>query len=138
MTSLSFFKNIAGMIEISYDQEENIIHVERSGEISVEDLIGYINKIDQEYRELKRVYILDDTRGSVWKFNHKKDYDRLFHEIDKRVRNFIRVYVALIVDTPKHTAMSDLYLLKTREIKNYFFRFFSSSEAAKSWLTENK
>ena len=125
------------MIEISYQQEDNIILVERSGKISVEELIDYINKIDQDYRELKRVFILDDTRGSVWTFNHKNDYDRLFHEIDKRVRNFIRVYVALVVDTPLQTAMSDMYKLKTERIKNYFFQFFSSRESARNWLKMN-
>jgi hypothetical protein len=125
------------MIDISYQQEDNIILVERSGEISVEDLIGYINEIDHDYRELKRVYILDDSRGSVWTFNHKHDYDRLFHEIDKRVRNFIRVYVALVVDNPHQTAKSDLFKLKTEKIKNYFFQFFSSRESARSWLKMN-
>lgn len=125
------------MIEISYKEEDNIILVRRSGEIYVQDLINYINKIDQDFRELKRLYILDDAIGSVWKFNHKDDYDLLFHEIDKCARNFIRVYVAIVVDTPQYTAMADLYKLKTDKIKNYYFQFFSTPEAASSWLKIN-
>jgi hypothetical protein len=122
------------MIEISHNQTENLIQVNRTGEIQIQDVIDYIQRIDQDFNEQNNLYVLDDTRSSLSNYNHKDDYDRLIEEMEKCIRKFSRVHVAIVVDTPANAALSDIYKVMTNRISNYFFRIFSTPEAAKSWL----
>lgn len=105
------------MINISYNKEDNIILVERSGDIHIRDLMDYFKRIDEEYGEHKKLYIFDDTNGSVSKFDHRDEYILLINDMKKRVDHFQGVYVAIVADTPSNTALSDIYKMMTSKIR---------------------
>ena len=122
------------MISISYKQEDGLIYVKRSGVIRITDLVDYFIKVDQDFRSHKRLYILDDARESESQFNHREDLTLLTEVLKERIPHFDRVFAALVTDSPDTTALSDLYRVMTEKIHRYYFRMFSSTEAAKLWL----
>lgn len=122
------------MIDISYNEEENLIQIIRLGDIYARDLIAYMNKIAEDYTEHPKLFILDDTRQSVSKFDHRGDYDAAIQVLKNHMHKFEQVHVALVADSPATTALSDLYKVMTANIRNYHYKMFSSREAARNWL----
>jgi hypothetical protein len=122
------------MIEISHNIEDNIIHLKRSGEIYVGDLIEIIHRINKDFIELKELNVLDDTGQSVSKFNHGEDYNQIITAVGQIATNFDHIRHSIVADTPANAALSSIYEMFTGRISNYTFRFFSSDEAAKHWL----
>lgn len=122
------------MIEIKQNKEDGIIHVQRKGDIFTRDLIEMIKRIDMDYRSQEKLYILDDTRGSVSKFDHRQDFEKMINELEMYVDNYERIYLALVSDNPATSALSDIYTMRTSKITNYYYKTFSSPEAARTWL----
>jgi hypothetical protein len=123
------------MITSSYNREENIIYVKRLDEIGIQDLLTYINRIDQDFQHLGNLYILDDFRNSTSKYE-ANDFPDLIGEIQKRIFKYNEVRLAIVVDVPFDTALSILYEELSKAIENYNYRTFSTMEAAKSWLKQ--
>ena len=121
------------MIEIKYYPDENLIHVKRSGEVFARDLLGYMQQVDRDFAGHKTLFVLDDVRRSTSRFS-AKDYGKLIEALEKLLPGYTRVYMALVVDTPEETALSDIYASMTQNMENYFFRIFSTEEAASHWL----
>jgi hypothetical protein len=122
------------MIEITYNKDEDIIYVKRSGEIYLLDLVDYAIRIDEEFNELKNLYIIEDTRGSITKHNQKDDFYLIINEVKKRIHNYHKVKVAIIVDNPGDTALAFLYERLSKEVNNYYFKVFMTLKASKAWL----
>jgi hypothetical protein len=122
------------MIGLAYNQESSYICIERSGDIFRRDLIDLIQRIDQDFKEQKRLRVLDDTGQSVSKFDHRTDYIQIINEIEKIVVNYERIYHAIVAETPANAALSSIYEIFANKIPNYTFRFFSSTDAAINWL----
>jgi hypothetical protein len=51
------------MIKTSYSQKVDIIFVERFDEIDLRELLTYIKNLDQDYKDLENLYVLDDIRN---------------------------------------------------------------------------
>ena len=100
-------------------------------------MIDYIDQVNKRYRHLKKIYILDDTRDSVHRFNHHEDFRKMIEALKKHMQNFEQVKVAVVVDKPDITALSDIHKMMTNNIKNYHFQNFSTMEAAVYWLKMN-
>jgi hypothetical protein len=56
------------MIKINYSQDEDIIYVKRFDEIDIQDLLKYVISLDQDFKDLGKLYILDDIRNSTSKY----------------------------------------------------------------------
>jgi len=121
------------MINTNYNQDEDIVYVERFDEIDLQELLTYIISLDQEYKDLGSLYILDDIRDSTSKYE-AKDYPVIIGEIQKRIKKYNEVRCALVVDTPFETVLSILYEDISKSVDNYNYKTFSTIEAAKSWL----
>lgn len=97
------------MITISYKEEENLIQIKREGDIYAQDLIELIQRVDQDFKDSEKLYIVDDTGQSVSKFNHQDDYIQISTEIEKITSNFDHVYHAIVAETPANAALSSIY-----------------------------
>lgn len=122
------------MITSKYNKEENIIYVERKGDISIKDLLEYIEELDYKYNDLKTLLLIDDLRNSVSTFLGN-DYSSIIKEIETRIKRYDKVKCAVIVNQPKETALSILYKMTSKSIDKYAYETFSTLEAAKRWLT---
>lgn len=121
------------MIEISYNNQEDIIYVRRVGKITSEDIFTYINEMDRQFNSRKTLYVLSDTRGSETLFN-QNDLALFVAEIKKRIGPYHKVREANIVDNPFDTALGLMYEYIASEIEKFKCKAFSTEEAAKSWL----
>lgn len=123
------------MITFSYNKEENIFYIERRDEIELDDLIKYIEGIDQYSKNMDNLYILDDIRNSISKFTIE-DIPTIIDEVKKRISKYKEVRCAVLVDKPFDTALSMLYENLSSIIENYLYKTFSTTEAGKNWLKQ--
>ena len=126
------------MIEFSYNRDDEIIYVRRSGDVHFQDLIDYVLRLDNEFSDHSRVYILDDTRGSTPVHDHTNNYRQIAEEIKKRISGYAEVKHAVIASSPGNTALNIIFEILTSEIENYQFRVFSTLEASTVWLKQGR
>ena len=122
------------MIKITQHKESGLIHVKRAGIISGEDLIDYIRNIHRNYSGQNKLYLLDDARGSDMNINHQSGFEKVIRELQRYMVNYESVHVAIVADSPALAAMSDIYEMMSSKVVNYYFKLFSTTEAAHNWL----
>ena len=122
------------MIEYSYNKKEDIIYMKRSQEIYFQDLIYFIIKIDAEFNHKKALFVIDDTRGSILKHDHKKDLENILVEIKDRINKYDVVKIAQVMGKPNDTAVGLIFELMSNEIQNFYTKVFSTLKAAQEWL----
>jgi hypothetical protein len=123
------------MIKTSYNQEEDILHMDRKGEIQIKELFSQVQETVSIYKDLECLYILDDARESTPLFS-SKDYPDLSKKISDGLVHFREVRHAILVDSPMNTALGILFEGITAKIPSYSFKTFFSEEGAKVWLKE--
>ena len=123
------------MINTSYNQEENILHMDRMGEIYIKDLFSQVQETVSNYKEMKCLYILDDARGSTPHFS-SRDYPDLHKKISEGLVHFKEVRHAILVESPMNTALGVLFEGIAGEIPSYSFKTFFSEADAREWLRE--
>jgi hypothetical protein len=102
-------------------------------------LLGALEKpeIEQLMKELynnlsdNKILLLTDARNANYGFN-VDDLEGLEDVTDKYYKAEVIVYEAIIINTPKETAMTTLFNL--RERKNHIVKIFSTESAAYNWL----
>jgi cobalamin biosynthesis Co2+ chelatase CbiK len=124
------------MINLSYNAEENIVYLERSGTIYLQDILEIIEQVDTSSKDLTSLFLLDHVGDSTSAFD-QNDYPVLLEEIRKIVPRFKEFRDALVVTTPSNTALSFLYEKLDSELPNCLFKTFSTLAAAKSWLMDS-
>lgn len=122
------------MIKYSYNSEKNIITTTREGEIEIDEVVEYIEDIVAEFKHEKCLYIVEDTRNSVFKVEDQSDFMGMLQTIKKHIEKFDKVMVAIVSDDPHNAALSMVYKVMTTEIPNYHIKPFSTIESAKDWL----
>jgi hypothetical protein len=99
------------------------------------------NEIEQLTKELyeklsdNKILLLTDARNVSYDFNIE-DLHNLEDLTDNYFKPEILVYEAIIIDTPKETAMTTVFNLKER--KNHIVKIFCTENAAMSWLLSQK
>lgn len=123
------------MIHTSYQKEENILHMDRKGEIKIQELFTQVQETVSNYKDIKCLYILDDARESKPQFS-ARDYPNLSKKISAGLVNFKEVRHAILVDSPMNTALGILFESIANKIQSYSFKTFFQEEAAREWLKE--
>ena len=122
------------MFHIKFSEKEGIIYVQREGEITAEDIVGYIIELDEKFNHLESVLILekvDDSKSMLRSF----DQFNLFEaEITKRASKYKHVKNAIVVESPFEKAI--IYMLQeiTNRIKGYRIEVFPTEDLAMKWL----
>ena len=119
------------MIEYKYNKKEEIFYVKRYGEVSLDDIIEYINNISIQSLNYKSLYLLTDTRESITKFNIE-DFPFILSEIKKQLHNYEEVKDAIIVEAPLNAAFSTFFENMSNKLENYHYKTFSTVAAAKN------
>ncbi|RLD24655.1 MAG: hypothetical protein DRI70_08035 [Bacteroidetes bacterium] len=123
------------MIDTNYIQEENILYMDRKGEIKMQELFAQVQVTVSNYKDLKCLYILDDARESIPQFS-SRDYPELSKKISDGLSHFLEVRHAILVDSAMNTALGILFEGMANEIQSYSFKTFFSEEDAKNWLKD--
>ncbi len=125
------------MIHSRYIEEENILHLDRKGEIRIQDLFAQVQETVSNYKRLQCLYILDDARDSTPQFS-TRDYPKLSKRIGEALVHFKEVRHAILTASAMNTAMGILFENMANEIPSYSFKTFISEEAARTWLSEGR
>lgn len=125
------------MITNRYDEVEDVIYVNRSGEVTCEDILNSILALDHTYAHLDSLYIIEDKKGSESLF-HKEDFPAIIDSINEHIGNYKNVYLAVLVDDPANTVISLLFGYITNTIDNCHYSTFSTIEAARAWIKNLK
>ena len=123
------------MIHTSYLEDENILFMDRTGEIKIQELFAQVQVTVSKYKDIKCLYILDDSRGSTPQFS-TRDYPSLSKKISDALIHFKEVRHAILTDSPMNTALGILFENIANEIQSYSFKTFISEEAARAWLKD--
>lgn len=121
------------MINFNYDKDEQIIYIDRQGKIDIQDLLTLAMNIIKSFPDPGNMLIIDDTRNSCLNFE-ADGIAILSEEIGKLAKYYKMVKHATIVESPVDTALNVLYEQLILNNENYFFKTFSTMNAARSWI----
>ena len=124
------------MVFSDFDHQKQILVTRFEGEIFLKEIIDYINvtKINKDYpRELR---ILTDSSKSNMLLS-AEDLPMIVEENNNALKEYTYIVDAIVLGNPHDTAISYLYKEISKN-KNYFFKLFSSNEAAIQWLINFK
>jgi SpoIIAA-like len=125
------------MIEYKYKKVEDIVKVNRHGEVSFDEMIDYINNISVQFKNNESLYLLTDIRESTVKIN-VEDFPVILSEIKKQLHHYKEVKDAILVDEPLSTAFAFFFQNISKDMVNYYYKVFSTEHAAKEWLQIRK
>jgi hypothetical protein len=120
------------MINIKFNKELKILEIEFTGDISLEDLIDYGEKIRLNNELPRELKILTDARESAFKIN-PNDLKVVVLELKKQIKPYKSVRSAVIQTKPVETALSML-INREGHIEGYEHQVFATRHAALNWL----
>lgn len=120
------------MITFKYDQEQGILEVKYSGQITIEELNNYGEQIYKDKSLPRRLKILTDVSDGYYNINPSE-----FPELNKNLEIHLSVYehikAAFVHSKPRETAYA-LIISQENSIANYERKVFSTMSAARRWL----
>ncbi len=123
------------MVEATFNKKKGILESMFIGDVTIKEIIDYITSIKNNKAYPRTLKVLTDARKSSMNFTIS-DLSLLVEENNKSLEKYDFIIDAIIIDSPKETALSILYK-EFAEASNYKFNIFSTREAAIQWLLRN-
>ncbi len=121
---------------IDFDAEVGLLSINYQGNLSIKDIIASFNEAKQNLPLPKDLLILSDFRGTETEVKYL-ELPKLIGPTLEAIKGHTSINNAIIADDPKTMAFSTLFrTLVKKSIINY--KIFSTSEAAKRWLSNSK
>lgn len=125
------------MINYEFDSQQEILHVEFTGEITVEELNDYIISIRENKELPDNLKILSDaSKGKFAKKIGRRELLTFLEENKKSLLHRDTISDAFVLSSSFEMALGMLYRAYN-DIENYQFNVFSSKEAAFKWLKQS-
>lgn len=121
------------MITTSFNKRKGILYTKYSGIITVFDIVEFIIDTKNNKQYPRNLRILSDAREADFLLN-PEDLDIIINENNQSLKNYNFIFDAILVDSPKETALTVLYQ-KLSSTDNYKFELFISERKAENWLT---
>lgn len=124
-----------GQINIKYNKIDKILYIHFSGDVTVEELLQYIEKVGKD-KSLPRVLkVLEDRRDGSFNFSIRENI-KISKYAYQFVNDYKKVYMAAVNDKPKETAFTiDYQVLLSKLSSKETIKAFTTVEAAKNWLS---
>ena len=120
------------MIEFNFNKSEQILYVECSGKIEIDDMFQYVKKLGNDDTLPRKLLILEDARKSDVQFTEKQ-IPELITKLEVILPKYKTISHAVIHSDPLNTAYA-IILENKVEKENYRLNVFSTVQAAKKWL----
>ncbi len=122
------------MVKTSFDKQTGILHSIFQGEVTIDKLVDYIRATKNNTDYPRKLKIFTDSEHAEMNFS-PADLMRIVEENYNSLEKYTFIHDAIVVDSPRVTAITMLYqeLAKTNKYK---FEVFSSRDAALQWLVE--
>jgi len=123
------------MLEKKFNTSTNILETTFKGNVTLIEIVNYIRATKNNIQYPRVLKILTDARNSLFNFSIE-DLNIIMEENYKSLENYDFIIDAIVVDNPKNTVLSMLYLELVKTNK-YKFEVFSTKSAALNWLNQH-
>ncbi len=120
------------MITHSYNEKFDVLEAKYSGEILPEEIIKYIRHIGNNKNYPRSLKLFSDISEAQFHFT-PTEISKIVTASNEAIKNYDGFRSAILVNKPKETALSMLYIEMAKNEK-YIVKVFSSKEAAFAWL----
>lgn len=122
------------MISYNYNKSDDILYVQFSGDISIEDLLEHITTVGSNKEVPRILRTLEDRRGATFNFSIR-DNLRIAQRAIQFAKNYNKVYLAALNEKPIGTAFAiDYQMLLSKFTSKQTSKAFTTFEAAQHWL----
>jgi hypothetical protein len=128
------------VIDLSYNEEEDILYVINRGKFIIRNVIDVSRDIMENYAHLNVLYNLDDFRDMEYQFHLNSvfvDMSDMRASVADLAQSFDEVYTVVIFKQVANEGLLNFFL-NLRKPKNYHIRVFFDYEEGKQWLQEQQ
>ncbi|MCF8381786.1 MAG: hypothetical protein K9H49_19595 [Bacteroidales bacterium] len=120
------------MITFKYDEQVGILKSVWSGDVHLDQIIYYIDSVRTNKDLPRKLKIVSDSRNANF-ILVPEDLPKIVEANIKSLAQYDAIIDGMVTSNPYDTAMSALYL-NLSALEKYFFKVFSTPEAALIWL----
>ncbi len=120
------------MIRTEFNTEAGFLDARYEGDIDIKQLVEYIAATEKNRQYPRFLKILSDGTHANMMFA-PGDLPLIVEANYKSLKQYDYIVDAIILDSPKETALSQLYL-EIAKTNKYKFKVFATREAALQWL----
>jgi hypothetical protein len=120
------------MVTTKFNQKTKILESKFGGNVTLSEIVNYIVATKENKIYPRKLKILTDSIDAIFNFSIE-DLEIIVEENFKSLEKYDSIIDAIIIDDPKNTVLSMLYLELTKTNK-YKFEIFATKRAALDWL----
>jgi hypothetical protein len=120
------------MVRTKFNQQTNILESKFEGNVILSEIVNYIIATKDNKSYPRKLKILTDSMDAIFNFTIK-DLEIIVEENYKSLEKYDLIIDAIIIDDPKNTVLSMLYL-ELAKTNKYKFEIFATKSAAIDWL----
>jgi hypothetical protein len=120
------------MVIAQFNPQTNILESKFEGNVILSEIINYIIATKENSSYPRKLKILTDSSKAIFNFTIE-DLAIIVEENYKSLEKYDLIIDAIIIDDPKNTVLSMLYLELVKTNK-YKFEIFATKSAAIDWL----
>ena len=120
------------MVTAQFNQQTRILESKFEGNVILAEIVNYIIATKENKTYPRKLKILTDSMDAVFNFTIE-DLEIIVEENIKSLEKYDSIIDAIIIDDPKNTVLSMLYL-ELAKTNKYRFEIFATKSAALDWL----
>ncbi|MDO9595241.1 MAG: hypothetical protein Q7J19_09630 [Lutibacter sp.] len=120
------------MVSTLFNPQTKILESKFEGNVTLAEVVNYIVATKENKTYPRKLKILTDSMGAIFDFSIK-DLEIIVEENIKSLEKYDSIIDAIIIDDPKNTVLSMLYL-ELAKTNKYKFEIFATKSAALDWL----
>lgn len=120
------------MVTAKFNLKSNILESKFEGNVTLAEVVNYIIATKENNSYPRKLKILTDSIDAVFNFSID-DLEIIVEENYKSLEKYDLIIDAIIIDDPKNTVLSMLYL-ELAKTNKYKFEIFATKSAAIDWL----
>jgi hypothetical protein len=120
------------MVTAKFNKHRKILEAKFEGNVTLAEIVNYIKATKKNDTYPRKLKILTDSLDAIFNFAIE-DLEIIMQENYKSLEKYELIIDAIIIDDPKNTVLSMLYLELVKTNK-YKFKIFATKSAALDWL----
>ncbi|HSQ46785.1 MAG TPA: hypothetical protein VLM44_07705 [Lutibacter sp.] len=120
------------MVSTKFNPKTKILESKFEGNVTLAEVVNYIIATKENNSYPRKLKILTDSIDAIFNFTIE-DLEIIVEENYKSLEKYDLIIDAIIIDDPKNTVLSMLYL-ELAKTNKYKFEIFATKSAAIDWL----
>jgi hypothetical protein len=120
------------MVTTKFNPNTNILESKFEGNVTLAEIVNYIIETKKNKAYPRKLKILTDSSKATFNFTIE-DLEIIVEENYKSLEKYDLIIDAILVDDPKKTVLTMLYM-ELAKTNKYKFEIFATKSAALHWL----